>query len=353
MRDEHLTANLNITFPRVPCFLLSLDATDLSGEHMREISHNIVKTRLDEKGVAYPDQEVISDLKNDLSRVSAIGQAGYCGSCYGGEIPKGGCCNTCDEVRQAYLARGWAFTTPDSIEQCKKEGWAEKIQAQSKDGCRISGRVRIKKVQSSLALSFGQSFQANSYHVQELVPYLKDGPIHDFGHQIHKLTFESDDEYSPERAEAALRVKKSLGVHINPLDEHNNHSWKHLGRRGPNLTQYMFQYFVKVVSNDFSTLDGHHVSSHQYSYSSHTRDVGEAYHTKNAEGVETTHGLDARPGVFFNIEVSPMQIIHTEKRKPFAHFLTTLCAIVGGVLTVASLVDSAVYKVAKTEEDRR
>jgi endoplasmic reticulum-Golgi intermediate compartment protein 3 len=115
----------------------------------------------------------------------------------------------------------------------------------------------------------------------------------------------------------------------------------------------MFQYFVKVVSNEFSTLDGTAVSSHQYSYSEHLRDVREAYHTKNEEGIETTHGLDARPGLFFNIDVSPMQIIHTEKRKPFAHFLTTFCAIIGGVLTVASLVDAAVFRVVKGEEERR
>lgn len=115
----------------------------------------------------------------------------------------------------------------------------------------------------------------------------------------------------------------------------------------------MFQYFVKVVSSEFSTLDGSSVSSHQYSYSEHLRNVREAYHTKNDQGIETTHGLDARPGVFFNIDVSPMQIMHTEKRKPFAHFLTTLCAIVGGVLTVASLVDAALFKAVKGEEERR
>lgn len=115
----------------------------------------------------------------------------------------------------------------------------------------------------------------------------------------------------------------------------------------------MFQYFVKVVGNDFSTLDGQHVSSNQYTHSSHTRDVRDQYHTKNTEGIEITHGLDARPGIFFNIDVSPMQIIHTEKRKPFAHFLTTFCAIVGGVLTVASLIDAAAFKVAKGEEERR
>lgn len=96
------------------------------------------------------------------------------------------------------------------------------------------------------------------------------------------------------------------------------------------------------------------MSSYQYTYNSHQRDVKEGIHAKNEEGIETTHGFDARPGVFINIDVSPMQIIHTEKRKPFAHFLTTFCAIIGGVLTVASLVDSALYNtIGKTDADKR
>lgn len=40
-----------------------------------------------------------------------------CGSCYGGSPPASGCCNTCEEVREAYVRRGWSFVNPDSIEQ--------------------------------------------------------------------------------------------------------------------------------------------------------------------------------------------------------------------------------------------
>jgi len=36
-------------------------------------------------------------------------------------------------------------------------------------------------------------------------------------------------------------------------------------------------------------------------------------------------------------------VIHREERQSFAHFLTSTCAIVGGVLTVAGLIDSFVY----------
>lgn len=36
-------------------------------------------------------------------------------------------------------------------------------------------------------------------------------------------------------------------------------------------------------------------------------------------------------------------VIHREQRQSFAHFLTSTCAIVGGVLTVAGVIDSFVY----------
>lgn len=39
-----------------------------------------------------------------------------------------------------------------------------------------------------------------------------------------------------------------------------------------------------------------------------------------------------------------MLVIHKETRQSIAHFLTSTCAIVGGVLTIAGLIDSVVYK---------
>ena len=41
----------------------------------------------------------------------------YCGSCYGGDVPESGCCTTCEDVREAYIRKGWSFSDPDSIEQ--------------------------------------------------------------------------------------------------------------------------------------------------------------------------------------------------------------------------------------------
>ena len=89
---------------------------DISGETQSDITHNILKTRLDEGGRPVPDS-IITELQNDLDRINEQRQNGYCGSCYGGIEPESGCCNTCDEVRQAYVNRGWSFNRPDAIEQ--------------------------------------------------------------------------------------------------------------------------------------------------------------------------------------------------------------------------------------------
>ena len=50
---------------------------------------------------------------------------GYCGECGGAPAPpnavKPGCCNTCEEVREAYAQKQWAFGKGANIEQCERE----------------------------------------------------------------------------------------------------------------------------------------------------------------------------------------------------------------------------------------
>jgi hypothetical protein len=89
---------------------------DISGETQRDLSHNILKTRLDEHGVDVPNSHS-AELRNELEKMNDQKAEGYCGSCYGGLEPESGCCNTCEEVRTAYVNRGWSFSTPDAIEQ--------------------------------------------------------------------------------------------------------------------------------------------------------------------------------------------------------------------------------------------
>jgi hypothetical protein len=53
-------------------------------------------------------------------------------------------------------------------------------------------------------------------------------------------------------------------------------------------------------------------------------------------------------GVFFTYEISPMLVIYTQRSKSFMHFLTGVCAIVGGIFTVAGMFDSVIYSAERS-----
>lgn len=342
-RGEKLVVDMDITFPRVPCYLLSLDIMDISGEHQLDLSHDITKTRLDSSGNVV-ERIGGNQLQGEVQRALANKDPNYCGSCYGGTPGPSGCCNSCEEVRESYVRKGWSFNNPDGIAQCVDEGWTEKIAQQNSEGCRISGMVRVNKVIGNFHFSHGKAFQNNFMHVQQLVPYLKDNNHHDFGHVIHKFQFEADYQgTSPSDAHTIVgdltrSLKKKLNI-VNPLDGAIVH---------PEESDYMYQYFLKVVSTSFNLLSGGTINSHQYSVTQFERDIkGGNAPGKEGHGHFTSHGVAAVPGVYINYEISPMKVIHTETRQSFAHFLTSTCAIVGGVLTVAGILDSVIFSSRK------
>ncbi|KAF8610387.1 endoplasmic reticulum-derived transport vesicle ERV46 [Ceratobasidium sp. AG-I] len=341
-RGEKLTVKMNVTFPRVPCYLLSLDVTDISGEILQDLTHNMVKTRIDSHGQIIRDGFHNNELDNDVEKTIKARPNGYCGSCYGGEPPEGGCCQTCESVRQAYLNRGWSFGDPDAIEQCAAEHWTAKIHEQNSEGCSIAGRVRVNKVTGNFHFSPGRSFVANRGHVQDLVPYLKDGNHHDFGHYIHEFRFEGDTEAEDEwrGTDRGTAWRKKVGIEANPLDD----VMAHVSDSRTEASNYMFQYFMKVVSTEFKHIHGDIIRSHQYSVTSYERDLthGDGAE-RDSHGTLTGHGVQGLPGAFFNFEISPMMVVHRETRATFAHFATSLCAIVGGVLTLASILDSVMF----------
>lgn len=55
---------------------------------------------------------------------------------------------------------------------------------------------------------------------------------------------------------------------------------------------------------------------------------------KDEEGIPTTK---------ISFDISPLNVVVEETRRSAAEFLTSLCAIIGGVFTVLGLFDSVVY----------
>lgn len=78
------------------------------------------------------------------------------------------CCNTCEDVREAYRKKGWAFNSPEGIEQCNREGWTAKMKAQQKEGCQVYGYLEVNKVQGNFHFAPGKSFQQHHVHGRSL-----------------------------------------------------------------------------------------------------------------------------------------------------------------------------------------
>lgn len=97
----------------------------------------------------------------------------------------------------------------------------------------------------------------------------------------------------------------------------------------------MFQYYIKIVPTAYVRKDGTIISSNQYSV------------TKHQKVVSMITGESGMPGIFFQYELSPLMVKYSEKERSFGHFITNLCAIIGGIYTVAGLLDTLVYHSVK------
>merc|ERR1712039_1072303 len=81
----------------------------------------------------------------------------------------------------------------------------------------------------------------------------------------------------------------------------------------------------------FTNRDGRTIFSHEYS----ARDIA-----RNVQ--EKSGALSGLPGVFFVYDFSPFVMRKTEVVKPWSYIFTSSCAIIGGVFSIAKLVELAV-----------
>jgi hypothetical protein len=223
-------------------------------------------------------------------------------------------------VREAYAGVSWSFGRGENVEQCTREHYAERLDEQRKEGCRLEGAIRVNKVVGNFHFAPGKSFSNGNMHVHDLENYFKDDYEHTFTHQVHQLRF------GPELPDTLIKSLDRMegGVwtnhHINPLEGTEQHT---------DDKTFNYMYFVKVVSTAYlplgwekhkgkSTNTGVHdyphewtpmgafgygelgsIETHQYSVTSHKRSVHGGDDSKDGHK-ERLHARGGIPGVFFS-----------------------------------------------------
>lgn len=79
------------------------------------------------------------------------------------------CCNSCEEVREAYRMRKWAFPDPTTIKQCQNDKSVEKMKHAFSEGCQIYGYMEVNRVGGSFHIAPGESFSVNHVHGNRLM----------------------------------------------------------------------------------------------------------------------------------------------------------------------------------------
>ena len=232
---------------------------------------------------------------------------GYCGSCYGAGATDGQCCNTCAELKEAYASKRWGFPDPQNFEQCRRESRSRMTKLQEGEGCNIYGTMEVARVTGTFSIApLAKLSSAKLQRLQgpSLLPTIS---AFNVTHQIKRLSFGTD----------------FPGQH-NPLDG----VWTH-SPAGAAVSKY----FLKVVPTTYEFVGGKSVHTNQFSVT----------HYFKALTAESAQAMV--PQIAFTFELTPIKVRKTEERGgTFIGFLTRCAALIGGLFTVAGILDGTIYQ---------
>jgi hypothetical protein len=277
-RGEKLPITINITFPALPCKVLSLDAIDMSGKHEVDLDTNIWKIRINKYGHII-GSEFVGDLVEGEHKTEEEKHSAH--------------------VKQDDLAlhdhgHNHAYSSMGDPEKVIKE---IKTALEEHEGCRVFGVLDVERVAGNFHVSMhGLSI----YVAQQIYDSVTDVNV---SHVIHDLSF----------------GPKYPGIQ-NPLDGTKRIMHEESGT---------FKYFIKIVPTEYRFLNGKVMPSNQFSASEYF--MSAKVYDRNW------------PAVFFVYDISPISVKIREERRHFGHFLTRICAVIGGTFAVTGMLDRWIY----------
>ncbi|XP_065853053.1 uncharacterized protein [Euphorbia lathyris] len=269
-RGEALPIHINMTFPSLPCEVLSVDAIDMSGKHEVDLDTTIWKLRLDKTGEII-GSEFVSDLvEKDNTHKHGDGKEDPAAKLHA---------NGFDQDAEGMIKK---------VKQALEDG----------EGCRVYGVLDVQRV----AGNFHISVHGLNIFVAQMI---FEGATHvNVSHIINELAF----------------GPKYPGIH-NPLDD---------TVRILHDTSGTFKYYIKIVPTEYKYISKHVLPTNQFSVTEYFSPMTEYDRTW--------------PAVYFLYDLSPITVTIKEERRSFLHFVTRLCAVLGGTFALTGMLDRWMYR---------
>lgn len=193
-----------------------------------------------------------------------------------------------------------------------------------KQGCYLQGVVPISKVQGDIHISF--------HAYRDVYSYIQQNGMEDkisLSHHFSLLNF-GDTNYS-------TKFLDKFGLH----DQYDN--FNKVGTL-PNFDDEKwdsnFDYYVKIVPQIFDDeYTGEKFTAYQYSLSGKKRKM------------ETGHNHSSMPILMINYDYSPVGVKYTLKKRYFSHLITNICALVGGVYVIFSILNGLLNNIVDFIDD--
>ncbi|ODQ80359.1 hypothetical protein BABINDRAFT_161309 [Babjeviella inositovora NRRL Y-12698] len=348
--QKKLPINMDITFPHLPCGVLTLDILEEGGNVQLDLlQQGFQKLHLSPEGVVVYEEDVVvnQSLEEMLRGVDA---AGNCGSCYGAldqlkndekEPADKICCNSCLAVRKAYTSKPWAFYDGENIAQCESEGYVSRIKDNLTGGCRIVGSTNLGRLRGNFHFAPGASFSSAKIHSHDLSLYQKYEDMFNFDHIINHLSF--GPKLSEKVVIHASQLQSLTSTH--PLDGFEiDHDKKF----------HTYSYHLKIVPTRYEFLASSRlaaIETNQFTVAQHDRPISGG---RDEDHPNTVHLQGGLPGVFFNFEVGPLKVINKEAYgKTWSGFVLGVVSGIGGVVCLGVVLDKGVWAVGKVLKDKK
>ncbi|KAM7251126.1 hypothetical protein ACFE04_023009 [Oxalis oulophora] len=271
-RGETLPIHINMTFPSLPCDVLSVDAIDMSGKHEVDLDTNIWKLRLNSQGHII-GTEYLSDLVEKEHSHKHDDKEKH-------------------DTEENLHNLGFDKDAENMIKKVKEA-------IQNGEGCRVYGVLDVQRV----AGNFHISVHGLNIYVAQMI---FGGATHvNVSHMIHDLSF----------------GPKYPGIH-NPLDG---------TERVLHDASGTFKYYIKIVPTEYKDISKEVLPTNQFSVTEYFSPMNEFDRTW--------------PAVYFLYDLSPITVTIREERRSFLHFITRLCAVLGGTFAVTGMLDRWMFRI--------